>query len=50
MKKYKLCYKKNDEAIDCINAISCEAAIIFFSTIKNLSEEEFLKIYDVKLS
>lgn len=49
MKKYMFCYKSNPNEI--IGLASCSdilAAISYFSLIKQLSSEDFLKIFYVK--
>lgn len=48
MKKYKFCSKGKNEAISYVNASSLDEAVMYFSELKKLSIEDFLKIYDVK--
>jgi hypothetical protein len=50
MKKYKLYYLNDskEEAISKTTALSLQKAISFFSQVKKLSLEDFLKIFRVK--
>jgi len=47
---YKVYPKKSKEIIMTFDADSLERAIIFASQIKQLSKEEFLKLFTVKES
>jgi hypothetical protein len=50
MKKYKLYYLNDskEEAISKTTALSLQKAISFFSQVKKLTLEDFLKIFRVK--
>ena len=49
MKKYIFCYKSSpNEIIGLAPASNLESAIDYFSSVKQLSPEDFLKIFDVK--
>jgi hypothetical protein len=48
MKKFKFTTKISDEGISTCLASNYEEAVRTFSVMKNLKEEEFLKIYEVK--
>lgn len=47
MGKYVLAHKGTDEIINTHNSHSLELAIIYFAAVKNLSELDLLKIYNV---
>jgi len=50
MKKYKLYYLNDskEEAISKTSALNIQKAISFFSQVKKLTLEDFLKIFRVK--
>lgn len=47
MRKYVLLHKKTEEIINTHYSHSLDLAIIYFAAIKNISESDILKIYNV---
>ena len=47
MGKYILTHKETEEVIHTHHSRSLELAIIYFAAIKNLSEKDLIKIYNV---
>jgi hypothetical protein len=47
MGKYILTHRDTDEVIHTLHSHSLELAIIYFAAIKNLSELDLIKIYNV---
>lgn len=49
MKTYYFSFKNSDERISTHSAYDYEEAVSFFAALKKLSEDVFLKLYDVSV-
>ena len=47
MKKYKFVSKRSKEAIGVTDAYTLSEAVIFFASLKKLTIDSFLEIYEV---